>query len=298
VFRLKIVVFGAGGQVGQVLRATTPHADTVFLDRAAVDLRDRGAIERAIAERRPELVINAAAFTSVDGAEADPDTAYAVNEAAPATMAAACAALGARLIHLSTDYVFDGAARRPYRPDDIARPVNTYGASKLAGEQRVRQAPGLRSLVIRTSWVYSPFARNSFFGFLERAGPQARLRIVDDQVGSPTSAWTLVEAIWRVAHMPDFSGLVHFTDGGSVTRHQFVAALFAAAGACGLPVKGVVIEPVSSAQYQREHPESAARPAYSVLDSSEFRRHIGLGTLEWKAALRAAMERYVGMRHG
>jgi dTDP-4-dehydrorhamnose reductase len=295
---LKVLVFGARGQVGQVLRATCPHAEAVFLDRATADLRDLRAVERTIAQTRPQLVINAAAYTSVDGAESEPDAAYAVNEAAPAAMATACAALDARLLHLSTDYVFDGATRRPYRPGDLARPINTYGASKLAGERRIRATAGLRYLVIRSSWIYSQFARNSFFALLERARPGESLRIVDDQVGSPTSAWSLADAIWRAARLPDCAGLVHFNDGASVTRHEFFVAIFATAAACGMPVGEVVIEPICTAEFQAGHPSAAARPAYSVLDSSEFRRQIGLGTPDWKAALRAAMERYVGTRHG
>jgi dTDP-4-dehydrorhamnose reductase len=202
------------------------------------------------------------------------------------------------MLHLSTDYVFDGAARRPYRPDDLARPVNTYGASKLAGERRVRQTPGLRHLVIRSSWVYSQYARNSFFALLEHARPGQRLRIVDDQVGSPTSAWTLADAIWRAALLPECSGIAHFTDGGAASRHEFFVAIFVAAAACGLPVDPATIEPVSTAQFQAGHPSAAARPAYSVLDSSEFRRQIGLGTPDWRATLHAAMERYVEARHG
>lgn len=295
---MRVLVFGARGQVGQVLRATAPWPDATFLDRAAVDLRDTAAIEGAVSRARPELVINAAAYTSVDGAESDADAAYAVNEAAPAAMASACAGLGARLLHLSTDHVFDGSARRPYRPDDVARPVNTYGASKLAGELCIRRTPGLRHLVIRTSWVYSQFARNSFFTLLERAGPREHLRIVDDQIGSPTSAWTLADALWRAAVRPDCAGVAHFNDGGSVTRHEFFVALFAAAADCGLPVDGVEIEPVSTARFQAEHPTAAARPAYAVLDSRDFRRQIGLEATDWKAALRETMQRYVGKRHG
>jgi dTDP-4-dehydrorhamnose reductase len=294
---LKVLVFGARGQVGQVLRATSPFADATFLDRAAVDVCDGAAIEHIIAELRPELVINATAFTAVDAAESDPGSAYAVNEAAPAAMASACAAIDARLVHLSTDYVFDGTARRPYRPDDAARPLNVYGASKLAGEVRIRKQPGLRHLVIRTSWVYSQYARNSFFSLLERARPGDRLRIVNDQVGSPTSAWSLAEAIWRAARCADCAGVVHFNNGGAVSRHRFFVAMFAAATACGLPVGEVVIEPISTTEYLAEHVAVAARPAYSVLDSSDFRRQIGLETLDWKVAMLETMERYMQTRH-
>jgi len=289
---LKVLVFGAGGQLGQVLRRTTPYRDAMFLDRAAVDLRDRGAIERALQEARPELVINAAAYNAVDRAESESALAHAINESAPATMAGTCSALGARFIHLSTDYVFDGAISRPYRPDDVANPRNTYGRSKLAGERQVHAA-GAAHLVIRTAWVYSEVGRNFLPTILERARNHPRLRVVSDQVGSPTSAWTLADVIWRAARRADCVGTVHFTDGAELSRYDFVTAIIEVARARGLLPAPVVIEPVSTAQYAAENPATTTRPAYSVLDSSGLRRQLELKDMDWKEALHAVMDRYV-----
>lgn len=289
---MKVLVFGAGGQLGQVLRRTTPYRDAMFLDRAAVDLRDRGAIERALQEARPELVINAAAYNAVDRAESESALAHAINESAPATMAGTCSALGARFIHLSTDYVFDGAISRPYRPDDVANPRNTYGRSKLAGERQVHAA-GAAHLVIRTAWVYSEVGRNFLPTILERARNHPRLRVVSDQVGSPTSAWTLADVIWRAARRADCVGTVHFTDGAELSRYDFVTAIIEVARARGLLPAPVVIEPVSTAQYAAENPATTTRPAYSVLDSSGLRRQLELKDMDWKEALHAVMDRYV-----
>ena len=289
---MKVLVFGAGGQLGQVLRRTTPYRDAIFLDRAAVDLRDRGAIERALHGARPELVINAAAYNAVDRAESEGALAHAINESAPAAMAGTCSALGARFIHLSTDYVFDGAISRPYRPDDVANPCNAYGRSKLAGERQVHAA-GAAHLVIRTAWVYSEVGRNFLPTILERARTTPRLRVVADQVGSPTSAWTLADAIWRAARRADCVGTVHFTDGAELSRYDFVTAIVDAARARGLFQEPVVVEPVSTEQYTAENPVTTTRPAYSVLDSSGFRRQLELKNMDWKEALHAVMDRYV-----
>ena len=289
---MKVLVFGSGGQLGQVLRRTTPYRDAIFLDRAAVDLCDRGAIERALHAARPELVINAAAYNAVDRAESETDLAHAINELAPATMASACSALGARFIHLSTDYVFDGAISRPYRPDDVANPRNAYGRSKLAGERQVHAA-GAAHLVIRTAWVYSEVGRNFLPTILERARTQPRLRVVTDQVGSPTSAWSLADAIWRAARRADCVGTVHFTDGAELSRYDFVAAILGAAATRGLLPMRVVVEAVSAAQFAAENPATAVRPAYSVLDSNGLRRQLDMRDTDWKEALHAVMNRYV-----
>jgi dTDP-4-dehydrorhamnose reductase len=294
---LKVLVFGAGGQVGQALRMTSPFPDAAFVDRSGADLREPEALRRAIDAASPALVINAAAVTAVDRAEADPATAFAVNEEAPAAMAIACAARGARLIQLSTDYVFDGSLRRPYRPDDAARPLNVYGASKLAGEQRLRETPGLKYLILRTAWVYSHLGKNFFNTMLDLGQLHGQVRVVADQVGSPTSVWTLAEAIWRAARLPDCGGTAHFTDSAAVSRIEFARAIFSAAAAVGLPCGDVTVEAISSTQFAQQHPGCARRPGYSVLDSADFRRRIGFGSCDWLVALRAAVGRLAGVAH-
>ncbi len=236
--------------------------------------------------------------TAVDRAEAEPSLAYAINEAAPAAMAAACAELGARLIHLSTDYVFDGALRRPYRPDDLPHPCNVYGASKLAGEQRLRETRGLNHLILRTSWVYSHLARNFFFTVLELAGRGGNC------AWSPTRSaarpapgpWPRPSGAWRC--FPHCNGTAHFTDGAAISRHEFALGILASAAERGLPWGQVSVDAITSEQFSTENPAVAPRPKYSALDATEFRAQIGVEAPDWKRELRAVMDRYVGERHG
>jgi len=285
---LKTLVFGARGQLGQTLRKTCPFPDASFLDREAADLADPASVERAISQSAPALVINAAAYTAVDRAETDGASALAINGEAPAVMARACAARGARLIHVSTDYVFDGRAERPYQPGDAPHPVNAYGSTKLAGERGVQAVGGLNYLILRTSWVYSEVGRNFFLTMLRLAREGKPLRVVADQVGTPSSTWTLADAIWRVAGREECTGIEHFTDGGEISWHTFAIAIFEEARAAGLPLESAKVAAITTPEY----PTPAARPAYAVLDSSRLRRMLGLEAIGWRAALREVARRY------
>ena len=293
---MKVLVFGARGQVGEALRRTSPFDDVIFLDRAAADLTDHHAIERALHSAMPDVVINAAAFTSVDSAEGHTAEAFAVNEHAPAALAAHCLALGARLVHLSTDYVFDGSSARAYLPDDAAKPLNTYGRSKLAGEERIRATQGLDFLILRTAWVYSGHGRNFLRTMLDVALSRHELRVVSDQIGSPTSARTLAAAIWLVAGRTDIQGTMHFTDGGEVNRREFAEAILIAAHRRSLPVGAVTIEEITSEQFAIDNPGTAHRPRYSALDSRELRGRIGLPDCGWASHIDEAIDHYVKRR--
>jgi dTDP-4-dehydrorhamnose reductase len=286
---LKTLVIGAGGQLGQTLRKTCPFPQARFLDHAALDLHDHATIERAIVEASPELVINAAAYTAVDRAESDSAGAFAVNGTAPGIIAGCCAALRSRFIHLSTDYVFDGRSERPYRPEDAPNPLNVYGASKLAGERAVQSIAGLDYLIVRTSWVYAEIGRNFFLTMLRLGRERDRLRVVADQIGSPTSTWTLADAIWRVARLP-VHGIAHFTDDGAISWHMFATAIFEEAAAAGVSLRRVAVEPISAAEY----PSPVARPCYSALDATGLRRQLELPAGDWRSALRDVVRRYAG----
>jgi dTDP-4-dehydrorhamnose reductase len=279
---VKLLVFGAGGQLGRTLARACPYPDASFLDRAAVDLADAATIGRAIAEIDPDLVINAAAYTAVDRAETDATTAYAINETAPAVIARGCAAAGARLIHLSTDYVFDGTLRRPYTPVDATRPLNVYGASKLAGERRIAECTGLDYLIVRTSWVYADVGRNFLLTMLKAGNEKKHLRVVGDQYGSPTSCWSLAKCLWGAAEAPALAGIAHFTDGAAISWYDFALAIFEDSGSEGLLTAPVTVDSITSAEY----PTPAARPAYSVLDSAQTYEKLGLGVPDWRSELR------------
>ncbi|CAJ1501875.1 dTDP-4-dehydrorhamnose reductase [[Mycobacterium] kokjensenii] len=284
----RIVITGAGGQVGTFLTARAAQAglDTLALTSADCDIADPAAVD-GLALRPGDVLINCAAYTAVDAAETDRERAHAVNAAGPGHLAAACARAGARLIHISTDYVFDGdfggEPPRPYEPGDATRPLSVYGSTKLAGEQAVLTGSA-DALVVRTSWVYTGAAGGSDFVAVmrDRAAAGADVAVVDDQVGSPTYTGDLVDALLALAAAPPSARVLHAANDGAVSRFDQARAVFAAVGADPERVR-----PVSSAQ----NPRPAARPAYSALSGVESAK-AGLTPLRrWSDALSAAVAR-------
>lgn len=281
----RIVITGAGGQVGRLLvaRAADQGREVLACTSGQWDITDAAAAQRIV--RAGDTVINCAAYTNVDAAESDEATAYAVNATGPGLLAAACARAGARLIHVSTDYVFGGAGddgvRRPYEPHDPTGPLSVYGASKLAGEQAVlAEAPD--ATVVRTAWVYTGAPGGGDFVAVMRrlADGEQDVSVVDDQVGSPTYAADLVEALLAVADRAPAARLVHAANAGAVSRYEQARAVFAEVGADPDRVR-----PVGSAA----NPRPAARPHYSALGSVESAR-AGLTPLRgWRPALAAAL---------
>jgi dTDP-4-dehydrorhamnose reductase len=260
---VKILITGAGGQAGQALLATAPTiAEITALTRQELDLTDTAAMRQALETSASAVVINAAAWTDVDAAEGDEAGAHRVNADAVAALAQACAEQDARLVHLSTDFVFDGRATRPYGPDDPPAPQNAYGRSKLAGEAAA--LADRRNLVLRTAWVYAAGHRNFVTAVLGKLRAGEELRVVADQVGSPTHARSLAGAIWQLIER-DAYGLLHFTDAGAISRYEFALAIRDEAHALGLVASEVPISPVATADL----PTLAARPPYSALDSTE-----------------------------
>ncbi|HHX90268.1 MAG TPA: dTDP-4-dehydrorhamnose reductase [Paracoccus sp.] len=270
-----ILVFGQTGQVAQELRRLAP--DLVFLGRAEADLSDPDACAAAIAAHAPRAVINAAAYTAVDRAEEEETLAQRVNGAAPATMARACAGLGVPLVHISTDYVFDGAGDQPFRPDHPTAPLGAYGRTKLAGEDGIRAVGGV-SAIMRTSWVFSSHGSNFVKTMLRLGAERDALRVVADQIGGPTSARAIAQACLSMAQQlqdaPDKAGTYHFSGAPDTSWAGFARAIMDQAGlACR-------IEDIPSADY----PTPARRPLNSRLDCGRLSA-FGLVRPDWRADL-------------
>lgn len=278
-----ILVFGGGGQLGlELARLAGGRTALTALPREAADIAEPSSVAAAMDAARPNLVVNAAAFNDVDGAERDPAPARRGNVDGPATLAAACEARGIPFIHVSTDYVFDGAAGRPYREDDPVRPLSAYGRSKADGEEAVRRAAG-RHLVIRTAWLFSRHRSNFLKSMLKFAGERDELRIVADQRGSPTSAADLAAAILAIApRLGDGFhgwGTYHFAGTGAPTRFEWVERIVAAQQ----PFTGRApkLTPIASGEF----PTPAKRPLYSVLDCSRFANTFGIAPQRWETAV-------------
>ncbi len=279
---MKAIVTGAGGQLGQALRSAAPKAwEVVTLDRAELDITDAGAVARRIEGERPDLILNAAAYTAVDRAEAEADRAEAVNTRAVAHLAAAARASGARLVHVSTDFVFDGRAGRPYPPDAATAPLGSYGRSKLAGEV----AAGADALILRTAWVYATAGRNFLHTMLRLMRERDEVRVVNDQIGTPTSAAGLARAICALA-ADGAQGIFHYTDSGVASWYDFAVAIQDEALAIGLLDRAVPVIPVPTTEF----PTAAERPAYSVLDKEATWHRLGWRAPHWRVALRTTLK--------
>jgi dTDP-4-dehydrorhamnose reductase len=281
---MKLLVLGAGGQVGHQLSRLAWPADyqIAAFDRAGVDITQGDAVAAAFERERPDIVINAAAYTAVDRAETEPDAAWAGNCTGPGHLAAACHAAGIPLIHISTDYVFDGSKQGPYREDDPVDPLGVYGHSKEAGDRAVREALP-QHVILRTAWVYSAHGHNFVKTMLRVAAERPVLRVVADQTGSPTSAADIAGAIAaivrRVAAGDRHWGTYHFAGAGEVTWHGFAEAIFELAAPWrGAPPK---VEAITTADY----PTPARRPANSVLDCRHIGEVFGIVPRPWREAL-------------
>lgn len=285
---MSILVTGGNGQVGWEVRrrGAGRGCRIIGLDHAGLDITDREAVLRAVKKNAPDMVINGAAYTAVDRAEEEPDLAFAVNRDGPAWLADACAARHIPLIHLSTDYVFDGRADRPYRETAPVGPLGVYAQSKAAGEEEVR-ARLREHLIVRTSWVYGSHGRNFAKTMLRLGQEQETLRVVNDQRGCPTFAGDLAGALLTMAEKikasrTDCWGTYHCCGATAVTWHEFATLIFALAGKKH-PVKVKNILPISSAAYAARPP----RPHYSVLDCGKLERTFGIRLPELSDSLAA-----------
>jgi len=281
---VKILLTGRNGQVGwELSRLLAPLGEVVALDRAALDLADPAAIRRTVRELRPEVIVNAAAYTAVDRAESEPEIARRINGVAPGVFAEEARSLGALLVHYSSDYVFDGEKSAPYREDDPPNPGNAYGRSKLEGEITI-QAAGGRYLILRTSWVYSHRGHNFLRTILGLARERSELRVVDDQVGAPTAAAAIARATVALLRRSGAEGLLHMSAGGSTSWHGFAAAILAHER---LETRLVAIR-------SDDYPSAARRPRNSLLDNSRLRDRFGIGLDDWREQLREVMTQLHG----
>jgi dTDP-4-dehydrorhamnose reductase len=256
----------------------------VPLTRAELDVTNRDAVERAVATYAPDLIINAAAYNAVDRAETDQATAFAVNGEAVGALAGTAREIGAHFVHISTDFVFDGKASQPYRSHDRPSPLSVYGASKLAGEQ----AAGPEATVVRTSWVYAPGNANFLSSLLSLMLEREELRVVSDQIGSPTWAMALAQMLWRLSS-DRRAGLWHYADEGQTSRYEFAIAMAEEARALGLIARAPRIIPITTETLQ----STARRPAFSPLDSAATHAALDTEPAPWRANLRRMLAEQV-----
>lgn len=258
---MKVLVAGSGGQLGRALAASAPAGVTLIAPpEAEFDIGNEAQVAAVVAAAKPDLLVNAAAWTAVDKAEAEEAAALLVNATAVGHLAAAAAAVGARFVQVSTDYVFDGQACQPYRPDTVPAPASAYGRTKLAGEQTAA-AHHPAPLIIRTAWVYAAQGNNFVKTMLRLMAERDEVRVVADQVGSPTHALSLARAIWALDGQ---SGIFHWTDAGITSWYDFAVAIQDEALRLGMLSVAKPIIPIATADY----PTPAQRPAWSVLDKS------------------------------
>ena len=293
---MKVLVLGAGGQIGrEVCRAQwPPHYTLVPLDRGRIDITKSALVSSLFRKERPDLAINLAAYTAVDRAESEPEAAWAVNCAGAAHVAAACDEAATPLIHISTDYVFDGHKTEPYREEDPVAPLGVYGCSKEAGERAVRAA--LEShLILRTAWVYGAYGANFVKTMLRLGAERPLLRIVADQRGCPTSAAEIATALIVIARYLERGdarwGTYHFAGAGAVSWYGFAEAIF------DLATPRLVARPRLVAIGAEQYPTPARRPMSSVLDCRKIKDVYGISAPAWQAALAPVIEQLINRTH-
>jgi dTDP-4-dehydrorhamnose reductase len=280
---LKVLVTGAGGQLGRELARTAPPAHALLLLASRdFDVGSAEAVRSVLESEQPDVVINAAAYTAVDKAEAEPALAERVNAQGPANLAGPGAH---RLLHVSTDFVFDGTKGSAYRPGDATNPLSVYGRTKRDGEAPVL-ARGVRGLVLRTSWVYSVEGHNFVKTMLRLMETRPELGVVADQIAAPTWARGLARALWRIVELPDLHGIHHWHDAGVASWYDFAVAIAEEAQTLGLLEKPVLVKPIGTADY----PTPARRPAFSLLDCTDTWKALGTPP-HWRAQLRQMLER-------
>ena len=287
---MKVIVTGKGGQLAWELEQTLPEGVELYAFSAAeLDITNAAMVNNIIISHKPDLVINAAAYTAVDKAEQDQKTAFAVNRDGSEHLALACQHLGAKLIHVSTDFVFDGSKTTPYLVDDTPNPINVYGESKLQGDRKISEILGSQATIIRTAWVYSVNGNNFVKTMLRLMAEKDQLGIVYDQVGTPTWAKGLAQLIWQLATLPENSNLqqtdsattLHWTDAGVASWFDFAVAIQELALEKGLLQQSIPIKPIPASQY----PTPAQRPSFSVIDKSQAETLSKISTVHWRQQL-------------
>ena len=282
---MKVLVTGAGGQVGRSLAATAPAwAKLLSASHKELDIVDPRSVGEYVRSHAPDVIINAAAHTAVDRAESERELARAINSDGPRHLAAAAREAGARLIHISTDFVFDGAASVPYRPDAATNPLSAYGSTKLAGEKAVLEELPEKSVIVRTAWVYAAEGSNFVRTMLRVMKANGSVRVVADQVGTPTAAHALAGTLWKIAENPQITGIHHWTDAGVASWYDFAVAIAEEGAPLGLVPEHVTVTAIATADY----PTPARRPSYSVLDKTSL-ASFGLVPVHWRKRLRGVL---------
>jgi dTDP-4-dehydrorhamnose reductase len=292
---MKILLTGKNGQLGWELQRTLATRGTVVApERQIMDLSDPDSVRHAVRDIKPNLIVNAAAYTAVDKAETEPELAMMVNGTVPGILAEEARNLGAAIVHYSTDYVFDGTKSTPYTEDDIPFPLSVYGKTKLAGERAIQTA-GVPYFILRTSWVYGARGKNFLQTILRLARERDELRIVDDQIGAPTWCRMIAEATGQIlaqcqtphAHgVMDVSGVYHLTAGGKTSWHGFTQAILEHAPQFVGGASRPRLTPITTAEY----PLPAPRPMNSVLSNDKLRHCFGLAQPDWESALKLCLD--------
>lgn len=279
---MKVLIVGGKGQLGSGLAATAPaNAQIVSHDIDTLDIGDADAVRACVSDLKPAILFNAAAYTAVDKAESEEPLALAVNGTAVGILADAARSVGARFVHVSTDFVFDGTSGIPYRPNSEPSPVSAYGRTKLVGEK----AAGLDALIVRTAWVYAPAGSNFVRTMLRLMNERSEVRVVADQIGTPTYAPDLARALWTLTAQ-GVNGIYHYTDAGVASWYDFAVAIQEEALAIGLLDKAVPVIPIATSDY----PTLARRPHYSVLDKASAYAALGRPPSHWRSNLRTMLK--------
>jgi dTDP-4-dehydrorhamnose reductase len=283
---VKVLVLGGGGQVARAVAASVPKDHTVTVKtHKDLDIADGTAVESALAGSEYDWIVNGAAYTAVDLAETDLEQSRKINDTAVGVLARATVSAGCRLMHLSTDFVFDGRSNRAYLPADATHPLSSYGRSKLGGEQRILEQGG-DAIILRTAWVYASTGKNFVLTMLRLMRERDEVRVVHDQIGTPTWAMSVARAIWGLMDAGAAAGIYHWTDLGVATWYDFAVAIQDEALSRGLLTRAVPIVPISTTAY----PTPATRPAFSVLNGESARSIVPSPAQHWRHNLRMMLD--------
>ncbi|TRV14952.1 MAG: dTDP-4-dehydrorhamnose reductase [Microcystis wesenbergii Mw_MB_S_20031200_S109] len=283
----KVLLIGAKGQVGQELQVTLPQwGEVISIGREELDLTNSEKISQLIREIHPDYLVNAAAYTAVDKAETEPDLAYSINAIAPKIMAESAEKIKAKFLHISTDYVFDGRKNTPYLESDLTNPLGVYGQSKLRGEEEIKTVNS-QAIILRTAWVYGSYGKSNFVKTMLRLGKEREeLKVVVDQVGSPTWSKDIATAITQLLiNVDNPAGIYNFTNSGVASWFDLTKAIFEEAKISGIPLKIQRVIPITTAEY----PTPAVRPAYSVLSGQKISQQLGYIPPYWRDSLKAML---------
>ena len=282
----KVLITGAGGQLGKALAAVTPsQVQAVSASRAVLDIANRESVMRWCEEHLPAGIVNAAAYTAVDKAESEPEHAKAANTLGPQNLALAAKEYGIPFIHVSTDFVFNGKTGIPYKPGDPTDPLSVYGATKRDGERAVMAVEGVNAAIVRTAWVYDSEGKNFVTTMLRLMQEKESIGVVADQIGSPTYVHGLAAACWGLLEK-ELTGIYHWTDAGVASWYDFAVAIQEEAVELGLLKSSIPITPLTTADF----PTPAVRPSNSVLDKSEIWSALGYTAPHWRSNLREALK--------